>query len=306
MVRPLVIDTDTASDDAVALLMALRAPEVQIEAITVVAGNVALDQAVQNACWVVEQAGAAVAVHAGCERPLLRDLRTATDTHGTDGMGDVGLDLHGRTPAPGHAVEVIAEQARRHAGDLELATLGPLTNVAAALIRRPELASQVAVCTSMIGTGRGPGNASAWAEFNAWVDPEAVRVVLRSGMALRFVGWDVSCRAAVIDPAAAARIRRVDTPAAGWVLEVNTEVERLATTVQGLAGFDLPDPVALAAAIEPESATWERQRIGVVIGDGPQAGRIGPAVDGVEVDVAVDADRDRFLDRLLAAVGAPG
>src|SRR4051812_3099219 len=180
--RKLIIDTDTASDDAVALLMALRDPTVEVIAITVVAGNVPLDLAVQNALYTVELAGAHVPVHAGAATPLLQPLHTAQDVHGNDGMGDIGLPLTGRVPAEGDAVDRLVELIDAHEpGELALVTLGPLTNVAILFARRPDLATRLKEVVMMAGTSDGLGNITAAAEFNVWVDPEAMAVVLRSG-----------------------------------------------------------------------------------------------------------------------------
>ena len=123
--RNFIIDTDTASDDAVALVMALRQPDIDVKAITVVAGNVPLPLAVQNALYTVELCGAEVPVHAGCAKPLLRDLETAQNVHGRDGLGDIGLPLRGRSPAAGHAADILREVISEHAGDITLVTLGP-------------------------------------------------------------------------------------------------------------------------------------------------------------------------------------
>ena len=112
--RKFLIDTDTASDDAVAMCMALRHPDIEVVACTVVAGNVPLDQAVQNALYTVELCGADVPVYAGADRPMLRDLVTAQDVHGDDGMGDIGLPLSGREPTPGWAPQVIIDTIRAH------------------------------------------------------------------------------------------------------------------------------------------------------------------------------------------------
>ena len=111
--RRFLIDTDTASDDAVALVMALKYPHVQVEAITVVAGNVPLEQGVQNALHTVELTGVNVPVYSGMAAPLLRPLETAQNVHGQDGMGDIGLPLYGRTPQPEHATDVIIEHDQR-------------------------------------------------------------------------------------------------------------------------------------------------------------------------------------------------
>ncbi len=118
--RRFLIDTDTASDDAVALVMALRHPDVRVEAITVVAGNVPLDQGVQNALYTVELCGGGVPVYRGAGMPLSRPLETAQFVHGHDGMGDIGLPLSGRTPTDGDAVDVLVETINRYAGEITL------------------------------------------------------------------------------------------------------------------------------------------------------------------------------------------
>ena len=122
--RHFIIDTDTASDDAVALVMAMHYPDVQIEAITVVAGNVPLDRAIQNALYTVELCQQAIPVYRGMPVPLMRPLETAQFVHGQDGMGDIGLPLAGRQPAAGHAVSVMIETIHRFSGELILLALG--------------------------------------------------------------------------------------------------------------------------------------------------------------------------------------
>jgi hypothetical protein len=128
--RRLLVDTDTAADDPVALVMALRHPGVRVEAITVVAGNVPVDHGVQNALYTLGLLGKRVPVFRGAGAPLLAPLETSQFIHGEDGMGDVGLPLRGRKPHPEHAVDALLETAGRYPGEFELVTLGPLTNVA--------------------------------------------------------------------------------------------------------------------------------------------------------------------------------
>ena len=298
--RPFLIDTDTASDDAVALLMALRHPGVRVEAITVVAGNVPLEQAVQNALYTLELCGAATPVHAGAAAPLRRPLETAQFVHGQDGMGDLGLPLSGRRPGSEDAVGAIVETAARHAGALTLVTLGPLTNVALALRRAPVLAKQVQRCVVMGGTGSGPGNVTPRAEFNVWVDPEAARLVLDSELPLTVVGWDISCASAVIDAATAARLRDIGSERARFAMDIQRCVDDFARLKMGLAGFDLPDPIAMAVALEPRIAETARRRVRVGIGDGPDRGAttLEEAAEPGRCEVVTRVPRDRFLKML--------
>jgi purine nucleosidase len=217
--RTFLIDTDTASDDAVALVMALKHPDVQVEAITVVGGNVPREQGVQNALYTVELCGASVPVYAGAAQPLLRPLATAQSVHGQDGMGDIGLPLRGRSPAGEDGVSVIVETIRRHAGRITVVTLGPLTNLALALRLDPSLADKVERCVVMGGVGYGYGNVTPVAEYNLWVDPEAAKIVFEAGLPLTMVGWDLSRLYAVFEPQDAEEIRTLGTELAHFCMD---------------------------------------------------------------------------------------
>ncbi|MEJ7720509.1 MAG: nucleoside hydrolase [Ilumatobacteraceae bacterium] len=212
MLRPFFIDTDTASDDAVALVIALTHPDVEVVGISVVAGNVPLDLGVQNALWVAEQCNASVPVHAGAATPLVVALETGQYVHGADGMGDIGLPLTGRTPASDDGVGALLAASHRYAGQLELVTLGPLTNLALALRADPTLPERLARCVVMGAVADHVGNQTPVAEFNMWVDPHSVDEVLRSGLEVELVGWDVSRRDAVFDADAAEAMRSIGTP----------------------------------------------------------------------------------------------
>jgi purine nucleosidase len=301
--RRFLIDTDTASDDAVALVMALKHPAVHVQAITVVAGNVPLDQAVQNALYTVELCASAVPVYAGAPAPLERPLETAQFVHGADGMGDIGLQLEGRTPAGGDGVDTIIEIINDYPGEITLVTLGPLTNIAIALSRDPNLSSRVGECVIMGGTGVGPGNVTADAEFNIWVDPEAARIVLGSGMPIKLVGWDISTRYATFGPDEARALRDTGTDLARFCIDIQATLTKYAVEVSGLAGFDLPDPIAMAIALDPGIAT----RIGpvfVAVGTGEADRGATPIIESRKpnVDLVEEADRERFLAVLRAAL----
>ncbi|HWC67211.1 MAG TPA: nucleoside hydrolase [Acidimicrobiales bacterium] len=306
--RPVVIDTDTASDDAVALVMALRHPGISVEAVTVVAGNVPLAQGVQNACYTVELCGASTPVYAGAAGPLLQPLVTAQQVHGQDGMGDIGLPLAGREPAAGHAVDALLAAAQRHAGRLTLVTLGPLTNVALAVRRDARFAGRLANCVAMVGTSDSIGNQSAVAEFNAWVDPEAVAVVLDSGMPLTVVGWDVSRRDAVITADESADLRGLGTPLARFVVDIQSTLVEFCARTTHLAGFDLPDPVTMAVALDPSLAVaTEHVRVDVDIASPATRGqllldRLGLTSRPPNASVVTAVDRARFREMLRSAL----
>jgi purine nucleosidase len=306
--RPFFVDTDTASDDAVALVMALRHPDVDVVGIGVVAGNVPLDQAVQNALYTVELCGAEVPVHPGERAPLEIPLETAQFVHGIDGMGDIGLPLSGRQPAGGHAVDALLEASHRFAGELTLVTLGPLTNVARALRRDPALPDRLARCVVMGATADHVGNANPVAEYNMWADPHAVEVVLGAGLPLELVGWDISRHYAVLDAADAAAFRAIGTPLAEFCIDIQGAVNTFATHETKLAGFDLPDPITMAYAIDPAVATATR-RLHCAVETTSVLTRGMVVMDLLEFTgqepnalVVTAADRGRFLAMLRAAV----
>ena len=301
--RKFLIDTDTASDDAVAMCMALQHPDVDVVAFTVVAGNVPLDQAVQNALYTVELCGKSTPVYVGAQRPMLRDLTTATEVHGDDGMGDIGLPLAGRSPAGGSAPQVIIDTIRDHPGEITLVTLGPLTNVAIALLMAPDIAELVGRVVCMGGTGEhGPGNISPTAEFNFFVDPEAVRVVLRSGMPLEFVGWDISIASAVVTEQRQTALRALGA-LGNFAIDIQTTLQSYAWEETRLAGPDFPDPIAMAHAIDPAPATQEHLGVDIAIGPEPMRGTLivdhyGFAQMAKNVYVVTDYPEDAFFSLL--------
>ena len=255
MKRTFWIDTDTASDDAVALIMAFMNPDIEVVGLSIVAGNVPLEMGIQNALYTAELCGATMPIYAGAAKPLTRDLGTAQFVHGEDGMGDIGLNLSGRTPTLGNAVDKLIEAIHAHAGHIELVTLGPLTNIALALKQDPNIAKAVKRCVVMGAVSDHIGNVTQVAEFNMWVDPEAVDIVLRSGMHLEFVGWDISRTEAVVTPQESAMIRSLGTERANFSVDIQRVLEKFCAEETHLNGFDLPDPIAMAYAIDTSVAT---------------------------------------------------
>lgn len=275
---PLLIDTDTGSDDAVALLLAVASGLGRVVAVTTVAGNVPVAQATRNALYTLELAGAGdVPVHQGCPRPLLRPLRTALHVHGRDGMGDADLPAPDGVPLAEHAVDALLRHAYAHLADgVTLVTLGPLTNLAAALVRDRDLLTRFRRVFCMAGAADGVGNISATAEYNAWADPEAAAIVLDAAQPERvtLVGWDVSRRDAVMTPADQVALRAVGTPLARFADRVNRAVDQWARTVTGLAGYDLPDPITMAVALRPELVTESEQVSARVLLEGEARGQL--------------------------------
>jgi inosine-uridine nucleoside N-ribohydrolase len=194
-----IIDTDPGVDDALALLLAMRSPELKIEAITPVAGNVPLDLTLPNALRMVEIAGRTdIPVAAGARAPLMRRLVTATYAHGENGLGGAVFPEPTTKPVATPAAEIIRQIVRKYPGEVTLITIGPLTNIATALNSDPELASLVRALVMMGGSLSG-GNITPAAEFNVYVDPEAARIVFQSGIPVTMVGLDVTRRTSLTD-----------------------------------------------------------------------------------------------------------
>ena len=313
--RRFLIDTDTASDDAVALVMALCYPDVQVEAITLVAGNVPVEQGLQNALYTVELCHNAhpdkprVPVYRGAAVPLFRPLETAQDVHGQDGLGDIGLPLHGRIPANGHAVDVIRETINRYPGEITLVTLGPLTNIALALLIEPSLAQKVKGCVVMGGTNAmGIGNVTPVAEYNIWVDPEAAHVVFDSNMPITMVSWNASESFARLNQEEIRTMQAIETPLAHFCIDiqtvrpVNPYMERYEPIIS------LPDPLAMAVALDPTVVTtMAHQYVTVEIAGEYSRGQT--IVDAQHrtgkqsnVHVVISASHQRFLELLHSVV----
>jgi len=307
--RKVFIDTDTATDDAVALIMALRNSEIEVVGISIVAGNCPEPSATQNALYTRELVGSSVPVHVGADRPLMRSLQTAQHVHGVDGMGDIGLPLRGRTPDSYKGVQALIDAILQYPGEIELVTLGPLTNLALAIQLEPKIVKLVKRVVVMGGTAVLPGNITPLAEFNFWVDPEAAHIVANSGIYFEMAGWDISVAHAVIDDDLAAELRKLG-PLGEFAIDIQGVLREFCINSSQFMGFDLPDPIAMAIAIDPSIVTKEKSLyVDVIPGDGPARGQ--SVVDVLSnlkkkpnCRVIYEADRERFLALLKRSLSA--
>jgi inosine-uridine nucleoside N-ribohydrolase len=256
--RRFLIDTDTASDDAVALIMALRHPHVDVLAITTVAGNVPVAQAARNALYTAELCKSNVPVVTGAEKPLSRAHHSADWFHGRDGLGDRGYPPPKRAPEQRNATDAIVAAIESHPG-LVLVTLGPLTNIALALENRPSIATKVSRCVIMGGAPCCEGNVTPAAEYNIWCDPEAARIVARSGLPIELVGWHLCRGEAVLNPADIRHVLAFDNPVATFAIECNSRAQEAFFVQTGQHGISLPDPIAMAIALDPSIVTAQSE-----------------------------------------------
>lgn len=255
MARRLIIDTDTAVDDAVAVLVAALADAADVEALTVVAGNVAFDRHVENAKYTLDLAGAAdVPVYEGARSPLVKQFDHADHVHGEGGLGGALHPDTGIPSADGHAIDAIVDAARASPGEVSLACLGPLTNVALALRREPDLGDLLAEVVVMGGAVNSLGNHTPAAEFNFWVDPDAATVVLRE-LDVTLVDWGLTERVAVLSGEQLDRIADAETPYADFFDTITRHARSYSREHRGIDRVTLPDPLAVACLLYPSLVT---------------------------------------------------
>lgn len=253
MTRDIIIDTDPGQDDAVAILLALASPELAVLGITCVAGNVPLALTARNARKVCELAGRAdIPVFAGCDKPLAHSLVTAEHVHGQSGLDGPPLPEPEMPLQEAHAVDFLIDTLRdAPAGTVTLCPLGPLTNIATALRRAPDIAGRIARIVLMGGAYFEVGNVTPAAEFNIYVDPEAAAIVFGAGVPITVLPLDVTHKA-LVTPARNAAFRaigpRIGAQIAGWT----DFFERYDKEKYGSDGAPLHDPCVIAWLLAPD------------------------------------------------------
>ncbi len=267
-----IIDTDPGVDDAFALLLAMRSPELKIEAITPVAGNVPLSLTLPNALRMVEIAGRTdIPVAAGAKAPLVRRLVTATYAHGENGLGGAVFPEPTTKPVSDPAAQLIGEIIRKYPGEVTLITIGPLTNIAAALATDSDLAGKVRGLVMMGGSLSG-GNITPAAEFNIYVDPEAARMVFQSGIPVTMVGLDVTRKTSLTDE----HVRQL-SEGKSPVSQAAAKIARKAidhNRAQGfLIGPNMHDSLALTAFLDPSILKFENYYVDVEVNGELTAGQ---------------------------------
>ncbi len=316
--RPIIIDCDPGQDDAVALLLAFASPEIEVVAVTTVAGNVPLELTASNARRICELAGRAdVAVYAGCPRPILGRLETAERVHGATGLAGADLPEPAMPLAPGHAVAFLIERLMASDGDVTVAAMGPLTNLALAVVEEPRIVPRMREIVLM-GGSMGPGNASAAAEFNIHTDPHAAAVVFSAGAPLTMIGLDVTHKA-VATPERVTAISALRRPAAAVVAAMlETHLARAAAHPGARAakrpggrGTALHDPCVIAYLLRPELFEARPMHVAIETANPLTLGQTVVDRDGVSgvsgeapnANVVVEIDADGFFALLTERLG---
>ncbi len=334
---PLLIDCDTGIDDSLALLYACASADAEIRAVTCVAGNVDARQVGVNTRAVLQLAGRPeIEVALGRQVPIMRRLMTTPETHGPDGLGDALLSEPSQLLSTRHAADLIIDEARAHPGELTLVTLGPLSTIAAAVLREPDLPRLLRRLVLMVGAFGAPGNTTPVAEWNAAVDPEALAVVLRAWSPDGPVAWDDGAMpprplALGLDVTEQARFLpehlallaarvgcEVDGSAAAGVGRPNPIVRflhdalgfyfRFHERFDGFTGAFIHDPLALAAALDDSLVQTRPVTVDVELGGQLTTGQTVADWRGhwgrpANLDVAVSADVTTFLERFIDRVG---
>ncbi|MED4690117.1 nucleoside hydrolase [Peribacillus frigoritolerans] len=248
--RRLIIDTDTGSDDAVALIMALKSTNLKVEAITTVCGNVPVELATKNALMTIEVAnGQKPPLYVGAGKPLMRDLVTAVNVHGEDGMGDCNLINPTLLPETKHAVDAILEIIENNPGEIEIVTIGPVTNIALAILKAPETMKKVKRIYSMGTAGFGPGNTTPVAEFNVYVDAEAYSIMMKSGIPISIIGFDICLGEAAWSREDMEFLMASQKEEAVFAVQCNRSLLEYNLQASGGHFVDLPDAVAMGVVL---------------------------------------------------------
>lgn len=252
MPRPIIIDTDPGQDDAIAILLAFASPELQVLGLTTVAGNVPLWRTTENTLKLVELAGRReVPVFAGCPRPLLRDPVTAEHAHGETGLNGANLPDATTPTQSTHAVAWLIDTLTHASEPVTLCPLGPLTNIATALIQAPHIVSNIESIVAMAGAVRTHGNVTPAAEFNVFADPHAADVVFSAGCPLTLMPLDVTHRALITQERLEA-FKSLPSPVSEACHGMLSFYFRPNTTRFATPGSPLHDPCVIAYLLEPE------------------------------------------------------
>ena len=301
---PIIIDTDPGVDDTTALIMSMAWPSFDIKAFTAVGGNVELKYTAANTKNIVELCGHSIPVAKGAEGPLYKALETASHIHGINGMGTIVLEPSATEFANENAVELIYEEAKACEGELRILTLGPLTNLGAAILKYPDLPEMIHSVVSM-GGAMGVGNVTPAAEFNIYADPDAAKIVFDSGVHVTMVGLDVTVKTVVTSKENEA-IKTIDNPVAKVVADLN-EYALSKESPFNDQGAIMHDPLAAAVFMDPSVIVTKFWPVNVDCREGLTRGmtlvdRYGVTKQKPNVHVAVEADNVKFMSLLYKAL----
>ena len=273
--KRIILDTDPGADDALAILLMLASPEIKLEAITTVHGNVNIEKTTRNALALLEFLNAThIPVARGCTVPLVKPPHQAKgeSVHGSSGMGQTNLSEPTLKPIDVHAVDYLIERFLAEPNELTLFAVGPLTNVALAIRKEPKFAGAVKELVIMGGAIRSGGNMSPLAEFNIYEDPHAAHIVFNSGIPITLIPLDVTYQC-LLTSTDVERLNKIDSPIARFVRDVTADYMAFYLKYEGFAGCALHDPLTVATIIAPELLSIENHYVDVDISGGVSTGK---------------------------------
>lgn len=268
----IIIDTDPGVDDALAFLLALASPEVQLEALTTTQGNVTLEKATRNALSILELTRAShIPVASGSVLPLVQPLRASASVHGESGIGNSHLPEPQTKHIGKHAVDYLIERTLAEPGEISIFPIGPLTNIAMAIRKEPRFAGAVKELVIMGGAVLEHGNSTPQAEFNIYVDPHAAHIVFHSGIPITLIPLDVTHKCLLLQKHVD-RLMQIPSPISRFIRDA-MEVYLQFSFDLGYAGSSLHDPLTLATIIAPELLTLKEYYVDVDISGGVSMGK---------------------------------
>jgi purine nucleosidase len=302
--RRIILDTDPGIDDALAILLALAEPQVELEAITVTFGNCSVDRGIQNALSILELAQAThIPVAKGADRPLVQPLLLAPETHGNTGLGYAQLPPPEIDPDPTPAVALMIEKILAHPGDVTIVAVGPLTNLALAIRTEPGLLEAIKDVYIMGGAIRYDGNTTPQAEFNAYCDPHAAHIVFHSGLPITLVPLDVPYQV-VFTTDDLARLQQVEAPLTHFIGEATRFYMEFHDEYQQINGCVINDPLALAITYLPDLVDSQELYVDIDISGGVSMGKTYADFYGLlekepNMQVALEVRPRNFLEHFL-------
>ena len=296
--RKIIIDTDTATDDAVAIIMALKCSDFDVKAITTVAGNVDLDLATINALYTVELCNKNTSIYKGSSGPLKRRLETSKFFHGRDGLGDTGPYQPKRKEEKENGVDKIISLINSDPNEIEIIAIGPLTNIARAFIKDSSIINKIKSLYVMGGIGEGKGNITEHAEFNFWVDPDAADIVLNSGAKVKVIAWDTTQLYGYLDKNNFDDLEKINTSLSRFTIDIQQRGLEYYKVKYNEHKIDLADPLAMAAMIDDSETEYKSCNIKMILSGEERGKDIISFSEGGKVKLASKISRNNFLNTL--------
>lgn len=301
--KPVILDVDTGIDDALAITYALNSPELEVIGITTCFGNNSLEKTTRNTLVVLEKVGKTVPVYRGADKPLKRDSREFPfHVHGEDGLGNSFAKDPILEAEEEHAVDYIISQVKKRPNEITLIPVGPLTNLAQAILKDPEIIPLFKEVIIMGGAVFVPGNVTSHSEANIYTDPEAAELVFSSGLPITVVGLDVTMKT-LLPEAALADWRAKGTDEAQFFADMTGfYMQAYETFEPGIGGCALHDPLAVGVAVNPDFVRTEEWNVKVVL-EGEETGRtVASPAGGPKVQVCTEVKAEKFLNQFMKTV----